>query len=425
VAYAYRYFYDEPTYDWVFWVRADTELNLKTDLGNLTNALALPEQGAQNLDEKVQAVQRWLERNGNWLLIFDNADQPSLLKPFRPKNPHGRVLVTSRAQVFDDLGIAHPLEVSEMSVMEATDFLFCRTERQIQDTAEVAPAHQLAKELGYLPLALEQAGAFIYERKLRFADYLTSYRQRRLALLQRQLPKTGNYPESVATTWSLNFQAIEQTSPAAAELLRFSAFLSSDNIPQELLVRGAKHLGDPLSAALADASTDPLAVTDLLEPLTRYSLIRLELEINCYTIHRMVQEVLQDGMEIATRQQWVSRAVAALTAAFPQPKFSSWPDCDRLTPHVQTLLEDHHPCGSLELATLLNETGYYLHEQGQYSQAEPLWVRSLAIREQKLGAKHVDTSSSLNSLGLLYESQGRYTEAEPFGCDRLPSVNRS
>lgn len=207
IEYAYRYFYDQSAYEWVFWIKADTDLNLATDIGGLADKLELPGAADRKLDEKVAAVLHWLETTDRWLLIFDNADRPELVKPYRPRNPNGRILLTSRAQVFDRVGIAEPIEVQDMGAAEAIEFLFKRTDRQLSpspllptslsphspDTeAERKAAAELAQELGYLPLALEQAGAFIYQKKLRFGQYLQLYRQRRLELLQRQQPITGD-----------------------------------------------------------------------------------------------------------------------------------------------------------------------------------------------------------------------------------------
>ena len=413
IEYAYRYFYDQPFYEWVLWVNADA-LTLTADFGAIATKLGLPNAQQQGVEEQIAAVQHWLETHDRWLLIFDNADDPALLQPLRPRNPNGRLLLTSRAQTFDALEIARPLPVQEMTVAEAREFLGRRTEKPLEEAIEVTAADRLAQELGYLPLALEQAGAYILAKKLSFDKYLAAYRQRRLQLLERQKPLVGNYPNSVATTWSINMEAVEQTTPAAAELLRFSAFLAPENIPYELLERGGSHLGQGLAEALADAADDPLILPDLLSALTRYSLIRLE-AADCYSIHRMVQEVLQDAMDEPTRQQWIDRGIVALNAVFPNVVLETWKDCDRLVAHVQALEPQiaKLPEPSVTAARLLNQTGFYLNEQGRYSEAEPLYVRSLQIRETRLGADHPETATGFNNLAILYRAIGRYNEAEP------------
>ncbi len=205
-----------------------------------------------------------MERNAGWLLVFDNADTPELLSAYYPQTPHGHILLTSRAQVFDTLGIDTPLALEQLEPQEALDFLSKRTARAWQDAAEQHAAEQLAAELGYLPLALEQAAAYIRTKAARFQAYLASFQRQRLSLLNKADPRLGNYPTSVARTWALNFQEVEHD-PVAADVLRVSAFLSPDAIPLELLTGGASQLGPVLAAALA--SEDPLALNEALEPL--------------------------------------------------------------------------------------------------------------------------------------------------------------
>ena len=116
----------------------------------------------------------------------------------------------------------------------------------------------------------------------------------------------------MASTWALNFQEVEQD-PVAADILRVSAFLSPDAIPLELLTEGASQLGPVLAEALA-TSEDPLALNEALEPLTRYSLIRFDVDTQTYSIHRMVQEVVKDQMGVEQQAEWAERVVRAVAA---------------------------------------------------------------------------------------------------------------
>ena len=126
IEYAYRHRVD---YNTVFWVRSDSQAALSSGFGEIARLLNLPEKDAQKPDDIVRPVNRWLENNSGWLLIFDNADEPALVKPFRPNNANGHFLLTSRAQVFDVLGIAKPIEIDVMSPEEAVTFLFTRWDR--------------------------------------------------------------------------------------------------------------------------------------------------------------------------------------------------------------------------------------------------------------------------------------------------------
>ncbi|NEQ54263.1 MAG: TIR domain-containing protein [Leptolyngbya sp. SIO3F4] len=250
VEYAYRH---RDEYRAVFWVRSETEVELSAGFVDMARLLDLPQKDAQDPADTIRGVKDWLETHSGWLLIFDNADQPDLLLPFRPRQGQGHTLLTSRAQVFDRFGITRPISLRKMPADEAVAFLLKRSGQETDDPAEKDAAAMLVKELDYLPLALEQAGAFILRRQLKFSTYLSQYRRQRLTLLDRQLPTVGNEQQpnrSVRTTWQLNFQAVQGINPASAELLRFSAFVAPDDIPYELLIRSRGSLGQILDDVL-------------------------------------------------------------------------------------------------------------------------------------------------------------------------------
>jgi tetratricopeptide (TPR) repeat protein len=422
--YTYRY---RSEYRFIFWTRADTEVVLQAGCVEMAKLLDLPEKDATNPADTVQAVKHWLEHTGEWLLVFDNADTPEMLKAYYPRTPRGHLLLTSRAQLFDTLGIARPLALEKMDPGEALNFLSTRTGRAQNDPAEKNAAAQLAAELGYLPLALEQAAAYITAKTARFQDYLASYQQQRLALLNKAQPKTGEYPASVAKTWALNFQEVEKE-PVAADILRVSAFLSPDAIPLELLSSGASQLGPVLAGALA-ASGDPLALNEALEPLMRYSLIRRDVDAQTYSIHRMMQEVVKDqvGAEGGEREaEWAERTVRAVAQSFPEVDYQTWTRCEPYIPHVLLCAAyiDRWNMTFPEARNLLTEAGYYFYQRGQYREAEPLWNSALAMCERVLGPEHSDTLSSLNDLALLYADQGKYEQAEPLYQRALETCQR-
>ncbi|MBW4580255.1 MAG: tetratricopeptide repeat protein [Tildeniella nuda ZEHNDER 1965/U140] len=64
--------------------------------------------------------------------------------------------------------------------------------------------------------------------------------------------------------------------------------------------------------------------------------------------------------------------------------------------HLQAVIELlTRPEQALNIATCLHWKAFLYKEQGRYKEAEPLYVRSLAIREQQLGDDHLDVASSL------------------------------
>ncbi|MEM1426866.1 MAG: NB-ARC domain-containing protein [Cyanobacteria bacterium P01_H01_bin.130] len=301
--YAHRYFYDVPEterYQAVFWVRVDTEQALQSGYQRIADKLKLREAGAKEPEVVVLAVQRWFGEHSGWLLVLDNADQPDFVADYLPRQGQGHVLITSRRQDLQQLGVVQPLSLNTLDPGEAVAFLLRRTGRD-SGAVELQAVEELAAELGYLPLALEQAAAYMVTTGAGFGDYLGSYRGRRLELLDRAGPMLGEYRDPIATTWNINFQAVEEASIAAADLLRLSAFLHPDSIPYDLIVSGVELLGEPIQEALADIEDNPLAFVELLEPLRRYSLVRSEVE-QTYSVHRLVQEVLKIWLDEETEK---------------------------------------------------------------------------------------------------------------------------
>ena len=331
VEYAHRHLKE---YDCIFLVSAASREGLLSGYVTIAGLLKLPEAGAQDQTLIMDAVKRWLGSHRGWLLVLDNADRPDIVKPFLPAEPTGHVLLTSRAQVFDTIGIVKPVDLNEMSPAEARTFLLKRTGREHEGGPEPNAASELAAELGFLPLALEQASAYIVRNESLFQDYLNSFRNRRLELLNKHGPVAGGYRESVRTTWSMNFRQLERESETAADLLRLSAFLSPDGIPLEFLTAGAPELGNLLSAALADVQEDPLVLDETLAPLTNFSLIRRQIETRNYSVHRLVQAVVRAEMDTETQHLWAERTVGAVNRAFPSAEFSTWALCERLLPQA-------------------------------------------------------------------------------------------
>ncbi len=406
-------------YTAVLWTFADSEQSVRGGFSAIAKLLDLPEKDSAEQAKVTGAVKSWLEQNQGWLLVLDNADDPALLKPFLPQQGKGHILLTSRAHTFHALGILTPCEIDVLSKDEAREFLLRRTGKDAN--AKSFGADALARELGYLPLALEQAAAYIVENGTNFESYLAGFKKQRLKLIEKQGPVLGNdekaqQKRTVTTTWSLNFADIEKQSPASADLLRLSAFLAPDAIPLELLEKGGKQLTKPLADKLAEAADNPLIIDELLSPLLRFSLVRRAEEKRTYSIHPLLQEVVRHGLSKKEQKDWAERTVRALNAAFPDvKKFENWPAVDRLLPHALACdgLIKSWGLEFVEAAWLLNQTAYYLEDRAEYAQAEPLHRRALAIYEKALGPEHSETATSLNNLAVFLWAQGKLDEAEP------------
>jgi class 3 adenylate cyclase/Tfp pilus assembly protein PilF/DNA-binding XRE family transcriptional regulator len=413
VEYAYRY---RNEYSAIFWVRAASRETLVADYIAIARLLSLPGQDDQDQMQTVAATKRWLEQHGNWLLILDNADTLSLLPDFLPDAGHGHLLLTTRVQATGKIAVNLPVEKMEAS--EGMQLLLHRAKLLVpgesQDNLSAAvrkTARQLVKELDGLPLALDQAGAYIEETSCSLPEYLTLYWRHHATLLNRQSSLSADYPHTVASTWSLSFQQVEQENPAAAELLRLCAFTEPDAIPETILTEGEDYLGP----VLGPVASDPLLLNEAIQTLRRYSLIKRDPEARILNVHRLVQVVLKNGLDEGEKRLWAERTVCAVNAAFPQVSFETWQRCELCLPHAQacTALIDEYHFRFPQAIRLLHQAGCYLRDRGLYVQAEPLLLQAFKHYEQKAGSEHPDTASTLNDLAWLYYLRGKYEQAEP------------
>ena len=184
--------------------------------------------------------------------------------------------------------------------------------------ADRVVAQRLCEELGGLPLALDQAGAYIEETACGLAKYEQRYQQQRgRVLAERRSDLFNDHPFPVATTWNLPFEQVEQRSPVAADLLRMCAFLAPDTIPETIVTKRASHGGPQIAAMETDADVLDQAV----ETLRAYSLVRREVRDETtalLSVHRLMQAVLKDHMTPEEQRQWAERVVKAVDAVFPK-----------------------------------------------------------------------------------------------------------
>jgi tetratricopeptide (TPR) repeat protein len=412
VEYAYR---SREAYQFVLWVQANTSETLRSNFVALAGLLSLPEKDAQEEQIVVHALKRWFEMHTGWLVIFDNADDLAMVSDYLPEGNQGHILLTTRAQAMG--GLARKIELDTMGLEEGAEFLLRRASIIAHDAplesaslTDRALALDIVRVMDGLPLALDQAGAYLEETKESLSNYLTLFHQQRGELLKRRGGLVPHHPDSVATTWSLAFKNVERVNPAAIELMRFCAFLAPDVIPEELIMEGASHLGP----VLQPVATERSRLNAALAELHKYSLIRRNSTTQTLIIHRLVQAVIKDEMDEEAQQQWAERVVRAVNQVFPFDEVAPWPRSQRYLPHALVCEELIKQWGIAfdEAAALLNNAGFYLKNRGQYQEAEPLQQYALAIGEKRYGRDHPTTTYLLDNLALLYSDQGKNEEAE-------------
>ena len=407
IAYAHQY---RDAYTFAFWIAAENETTLRASFSEIAGILELPEVHEPEEDRMLAAVLRaWASREGG-LLVFDNVEDPDLVKRFTPNPQTHHVVVTSRLQTLRRYGFPL-LELPVLAPGDAVRFLHERTGREVEEGAdEHQAAVDLAEELGYLPLALEQAAAYIDTRGMGFRSYLATYRKAGVEWIDRL--EAVDHPESVLKTWTLNLQQVEEESPHSIQLFHILAFLAPDDVP-EFLFEDVEGVGQPLEGALAEHDA---ALDDLLEPLRRFSLIERDREDASISVHRLVQDVTRWVMPEDVQRDALRQTAVLLERSFPDPKkLENWEVCEQLFVHGQSLeLKSLQRAENFpEAAWLFHGTALYCQERGRYQEAEPLYNRSLRIKEATLGHNHPSVAQTLNNLANLHRTQGRYEQAEP------------
>jgi tetratricopeptide (TPR) repeat protein len=409
VEYAYRY---RSAFDTVWWVRAEEPATLVGDYADLAAALGVS--GAGQTDQQLMslAVRRWLEEHDRWLLVFDNAEAPDTatglkapldrLADLLPLVPQGQLLLTSRDASWDRYMTLAELEV--FSPEEAVAFLLDRS-----GGSDAASAAKIADLLGLLPLALEQAGAYLRETRLSLAGYLDRLRQYPALTLSRGRPRDRDPADTVATTWQVSLERVRPTT-RAVELLEVCIFMGPEEIPRELF----GHKPDLTPGALDELADDPFLLDDAIAALHRFGLAKAGEQ--GLTLHRLLQQVVRHELDPVVAAARVGTAVRLLHNALPfggRDDPSLWPVCARLLPHVLATTGHAvaHQAEPLTTADLLEGAADYLHGRARYGDARVLYERALAIREAELGGHHVTTARSLDNLANVLVHLGELADA--------------
>jgi tetratricopeptide (TPR) repeat protein len=399
----------------VFFVRGESAEGLQAELAGLAgpDLLDLPARRERAEGEVASAVLRWLRENPGWLLIIDNADTDEGARAVTERLPRlqaGQVLITSRIAVWPaDVKTREVLPIGSES---ASRFLLDRTARTRQVTGEdTEAAGELAEKLGGLPLALEQAAAYIGYHRMTLRQYLAEWKQSGTVLGWYD-SRAMRYPRSLAVTWQTT---IERLSPGARALLRLAAHLAADPIPVEMLARGGEILEAAVALSSREDDSAPAAVTPAaaLSELAAYSM--LEREDTGVSVHRLVQEVTRARIPKEARREWVELAARMVHGFSPDEPADvrTWPVWDALRPHALEVIGHAERAGVGEPTyRLANQVGLLLHAKGLIRDAEPLLKMALELAESLHGADHSAVATVLNNLALLLRDTNRFAEAE-------------
>jgi hypothetical protein len=303
--------------------------------------------------DPVASVHAVLARaSAGWLVVFDNATDRVSVAPFVPPAGPGRVLITTQNQHWPP---GQALDVPVLDTEVAAGFLVDRT----GDTDREA-ARDLAAELGGLPLALEQAAAYMHATGTTLTRYLPLFRTRQADLLARG--EATGHPADVAATLGLALSRLADQAPAAAGLMRMLAFLAPEPVPLARLLaaeKAAGRLAPEPGAVVGPLLGDPVAAGDAITALRRYSLVSPAGD-GLVLVHRLVQAITRAQLPEEARGQWEHAAAALVDAAVPDDSWlpAAWPVCGVLLPHARAVL-DLTSDGIWQMARYLGESGSY------------------------------------------------------------------
>jgi tetratricopeptide (TPR) repeat protein len=404
-------------YDAAFFVVAESPEALRSNLANLArpDLLNLPEHKAAAQEESVAAVLRWLREHDRWLLILDNVDTKEAeqaVVSIVPSLSVGRVLITSRIRDWPATIRRQPIET--LSVDEAQRFILDRTANDRATSADDQDqALRLAEELGGLPLALEQAAAYVSQRQMNLAEYLEEWEKEREKVLNWYDGSVMQYPAPVAVTWQKTFQELR---PTAAAILRLTAYLAPDPFPSKMFEDGAEIVDEAVGMLCEEtgAQIEDSSIKEAIIELASYSMVTRKGE--SFTVHRMVQDALRSRIPEEQRRDWVERSLRLVDDFSPQDPddVRTWPIWDLLRPHAARVIQYADDAGIAHpTAQLINSLSILLFTKGLYREAEPLMRRTLQINEDSFGSQHPDVANALNNLGQLLWATNHLAEAEP------------
>ncbi|WP_230205237.1 FxSxx-COOH system tetratricopeptide repeat protein, partial [Parafrankia elaeagni] len=408
VEYVHRHASD---FDAVWWVEAEQADTVAEQIGALGEALGLA------VGVEPAGVFGELRRRGwRWLLVFDNAEQISVVRPFRPSDGRGRVVVTSRRAGWRAVGAT--VEVPTLARSESVALLSGRV-----SDLDARTADRIAGLLGDLALAVEQAAAFCEQTGTPAGEFaeLLAERLDEVVGLGEVAERAG---VTVATLWELSVTRLAAETPAAVELLELLAFCGPEPLPLDLFAGRSELLGDgPLAVAVADR----LVWTRTVGSLVGYGLASRDTD--SVSVHRLVQAATRRRTSDDRRSMVLSTLLRLLRADLPGGIVRSpqnWPRWRELLLHVRAVVgRVSDPNGTPrgpemavsaevdDLVWLCDRAATYLQEHGRAGEALPLFQRALAITEATYGPDHPDLATRLNNLASALQDLGRAGEALP------------
>jgi len=414
----------------VFWVPATNTDSMQEAYMEIGRQLRIP-----NVDKEQGNIQKLVqdhlsqESAGQWLLVFDNADDidmwidkganltnPRGLIDRLPKSRYGSIIFTTRSKsIAVKLAISNVIKVDKMDESAAKQLLSSSIiDQSLLDDGQ--SALDLLEWLTFLPLAIKQAAAYINENAISLSEYLGLLQikeQDIIEVLSEDFEDEGRYSGAknpIATTWLVSFEQIRHQNSLAAEYLSFMSCVEPKDIPQSLL------------PAIQSTNKSIKAIGTLVA----YSFVTKRATDRSLDLHRLVHLATRNWLRMEkSLEDWTSKAVIRLNEVFPDDDDKNRSTWRRYLPHARYILEYGFVKDSLkEREELLWKYGMCLYSDGRYVEAERSITQVIKTQKQVLGAEHPDTLRSMNILTSTYGFQGRWKEAEGLGVRVMETRTR-
>jgi tetratricopeptide (TPR) repeat protein len=361
------------------------------------------------VEEQARRIKEWLESQKDCLLVYDNVPNAKEIEELLPNQGKHHILMTSRSEV--DWPVHQTLDVDVMEENEAIKLIakiigFSESEINLK---------RLVNTLGYLPLALAQAGAYIFVKAATIEEYLKDYQQYQVKLLSDKTPRSPKH-EPVWITFDMNFAALAKDCPTALTILKQASWVST-SIPEILL-----------QAFLYDAmkynnnTEEPtLLWGNIKEHIRRYSLMRVDRERHQLSIHPLLQDILRSRQEVSEQLLLFIEICETVDICIKEhDELGSMehkillPHAERLHQHGQSLFKISKVVDTVKfpefLLTVPNKLGTIYRGLGFAKKALTFYLQLLKVHELKHDKDDVELAHILNHLGITYGMLDNYKE---------------
>ncbi|KAF2477128.1 TPR-like protein [Lindgomyces ingoldianus] len=435
-------------YQAILWVTADNAINMGQSFREIAKLLGLieTEEELQDTVGATRKVKNWLtDTNCPWLVIFDNADDLEVLRHVWPANGQGSILLTTRNASATHSPACAGMQVQPFDDADGSQVLLKLVGLDVSLPENQKLAAPIARVLGGLPLALNQIGGFIVQRKLPLQDFLPLY-ERNSAKIDARKMGIGDREHTLSTVWNMS---MSKASGDSRMLLNILPYFQPDEIDEAIFHQGARLLNDVEFNFLGDK----MDLGDAEEVLLKTGLIDKNPTNAVLRIHRLIQAATVRTQNDTDRERYFNAVVCILSWGFPDTwsedvghQFQAWANCEKCLPHVRHLVATREKykidiSDSQSYGELLLRCSWYMYERECYDIANSMiqaaldtfkdrttlafasaidlsglinldishpnkalapFREALEVRKQRLGSTDPLIASSLNNIALAY-----------------------